>query len=65
MHQERENLDILFRRTAPETVLENIRLYGQFFKRYSLQADAENYDYITYEQYASLNLPEYSLMKRK
>lgn len=60
MHQERENLDILFRRTAPETVLENIRTYGRFAMKYPLQADAQSYAYETYEHYSTLNMPEYS-----
>lgn len=60
MHQERENLDILFRRTAPETVLDNIRQYGTFSAGCPLQADAMSYSYQTYEHYLSLNMPEYS-----
>lgn len=60
MHQERENLDILFRRTAPEAVLENIRQYGMFSAGCPLRADAMSYPYQTYEHYLSLNMPEYS-----
>lgn len=60
MHQERENLDILFRRTAPETVLDNIRKYGTFSAGCPLQADAMSYSYQTYEHYLSLNMLEYS-----
>ncbi len=60
MHQERENLDILFRRTAPEIVLDNIRTYGRIFKECRLKADVENYDKNTYEHYSLLNLQEYS-----
>ncbi len=60
MHQERENLDIIFRRTAPEVVLENIRLYNQE-KKYPFIADAFQYSFTTYEHYATLNLIEYSI----
>ncbi len=60
MHQERENLDILFRRTAPEIVLDNIRTYGQIFKECQLKADVSNYDKNTYEHYSLLNFQEYS-----
>ena len=60
MNQERENLDILFRMTAPEIVLDNIRTYGQIFKECQLKADVSNYDKNTYEHYSLLNFQEYS-----
>lgn len=60
MHQERENLDILFRRTAPEIVLDNIRTYGQIVKKCSINANAADYTKNTYEHYSTFNLPEYS-----
>ncbi len=60
MHQERENLDILFRRTAPEIVLDNIRSYGQIIKKCPINVDAADYSKNAYEHYSTLNLPEYS-----
>lgn len=60
MHLERENLDILFRRTAPEMVLDNIRCNGRILKKSQLNADISNYEERAYEHYSSLNLSEYS-----
>lgn len=60
MHQERENLDIIFRRTTPEVVLENIRESSRFNPSRNLVARAEKYPFSTYERYASLSLMNYS-----
>lgn len=60
MHQERENLDILFRRTAPETVLNNIKHYKSFSEEHQLIANTMEYPYMTYDHYASINMSEYS-----
>lgn len=62
MHQMRENIDILFRRTAPEMVLENIRMNGdkRGGKTLVSAVGVDAYSYLAYEHYAALNLPEYS-----
>ena len=60
MYQEREDLDIIFRRTLPETVLENLRLYGNLSVKYPLKAGAKEYSLKTYEHFSTLNLTVYS-----
>lgn len=60
MHQERENLDIIFRRTTPEVVLDNIRESSRFHSNNKLVARVEEYPFSTYERYASLSLMNYS-----
>lgn len=62
MHQMREDIDILFRRTAPEMVLENIRTSGRPGRKKTLVSEVgiDCYSYLAYEHYAALNLPEYS-----
>lgn len=62
MHQKREDIDILFRRTAPEMVLENIHTTGTFQGKKTLASEVgiDRYSYLAYEHYAALNLPEYS-----
>lgn len=61
MYQTRENLDILFRKTMPEIVLENIRAYKTAFASYRLEANASAYAKNTFEHYAYLNLMQYSI----
>lgn len=60
MHQERENLDILFRKTAPEIILKNIMQYRHVTGNCQLTANIMEYPYITYDHYAALSMPEYS-----
>lgn len=61
MHQQRENLDILFRRTVPEAVLQEIRAGEVLLKEKQLfTVGFDHYTYNTYDRYALLNLPEYS-----
>ncbi len=61
MYQNREDLDILFRRTPPETILKKIRsgrnLTGD---KLVYGVDAGHYSYEAYNHYSLLNLPEYS-----
>lgn len=60
-HQSRENLDILFRRTAPETVLESLRHVDKFFeKKPFLCAGDGDYGERTFRHYAEQNLSNYS-----
>ncbi len=61
MRQERENLDILFRRITPELVLENIRQYWTCEKENLFRIDAYSYCPQIYDHYAVMNLPEYSI----
>lgn len=61
MHQERENLDIIFRRTLPEVVLESIRECDYFYKRPTFFVDAKDYSQVAYRHFSVLNMPEYSL----
>lgn len=61
MHQQGENLDIIFRRTTPEAVLENIRMYGSCFQQPYLQVDAQKYGENAYEHFSTINLTEYSV----
>lgn len=61
MYQQRENLDIVFRRTMPETVLNSIRKKTSFFGQSDrLYADASRYTEQAYDHYALLNLQAYS-----
>lgn len=61
MHQRRENLDIIFRRTAPEAVLSGIRKKMTLLdKKNPLHVDACNYPVHAYTHYSLLNMPEYS-----
>lgn len=60
MHQQREDLDILFRRTAPEAVLKNIRAYTGIQQKKIYELDADIYTEEAYDHYSLLNLPEYS-----
>lgn len=62
MHQQRENLDILFRRTMPEAVLREIRTGNVLLKEKDiLSVGFDDYTYNAYDRYSLLNLPEYSL----
>lgn len=58
MHQIRENLDILLRRTAPEEILHTIRSYTSSENFFS--EEEEVYSFHRYESYAGLNLEELS-----
>lgn len=61
MQQMRENLDILFRRVAPEVVLESLRLLDNpMGKGYSLPAISGDYGLPAYRHYADQNLADYS-----
>ena len=61
MHQEREDLDILFRRTMPEAVLNKIRSGNVLIKsKRSVEAGVDAYAYSVYDHYSLLNLSEYS-----
>lgn len=61
MHQQRENIDILFRRTVPETVLQEIRAGEVLLKeKHLFTVGFDNYTYKAYDRYSLLNLPEYS-----
>ena len=57
MHQQREDLDILFRRTAPEAVLKNIRAYTGIQQKKIYELDADIYTEEAYDHYSLLNLP--------
>lgn len=61
MHQEREDLDILFRRTSPEIVLEHIRTFGRCVKEGKFVPGVEEYTQSVYEHYAPMNFGEYTL----
>ncbi|MCM1088907.1 MAG: hypothetical protein NC419_12170 [Muribaculaceae bacterium] len=65
MHQRREDLDILFRRTPPEIVLESIRSGNVFWERKKWTVDAQQYPCEAYDRYSLLNLPEYSSTELK
>lgn len=61
MHQQRENLDILFRRTVPEAVLQEIRSGNTLSRDKNLfTVGFDNYTDKAYDRYSLLNLPEYS-----
>ena len=60
MHQCREDLDILFRRTTPEIVLKSIRDGSTLRGKKELAVNADNYPYEAYDRYSLLNLSEYS-----
>lgn len=61
MYQDREDLDILFRRTPPEAVWKKIRSGVDFAGRKLVyDVDAGHYSYEAYNHYSLLNLPEYS-----
>ena len=61
MYQQRENLDILFRRTVPESVLQAIREGNSMVREKNLfTVSVDNYTDEAYDRYALLNLPEYS-----
>lgn len=61
MYQNREDLDIIFRRTPPEAILKKIRsgidLTGN---KLIYDVDTGYYSYEAYNHYSLLNLPEYS-----
>lgn len=61
MYQQQENLDILFRRTAPELVLENIKSQTLNNDKVPLNVGVMTYSAEAYEHYSGLNLPEYTL----
>jgi len=59
MYQQGEDLDIVFRRTAPEKVLQSLRSFNAIdLKGGGVNADA--YPDTAYDHYSLLNLPEYS-----
>jgi len=61
MHQQRETLDIIFRRTVPETILHKIRSGDTLISGDSIHDIA--YDHYTseaYDHYSLLNLSEYT-----
>lgn len=60
MHQTREDLDILFRKTAPEAVLKHLRMLCAFGEDKKMVARIDEYGQDTYSHYATLNLSEYS-----
>ena len=60
MHQIREDLDIVFRRTAPEIVLNGILSKRIFSPEKKMVAEAERYGEDAYCHYAPLNMAEYS-----
>lgn len=61
MHQQRENLDILFRRTVPETVLQEIREGNTLIRsKDSFTVSFDRYADNAYDRYSLLNLSEYS-----
>lgn len=60
MHQEREDLDILFRRTSPELVLEHIRTFGKCVKERAFVPGVEEYTQAVYAHYAPMNFGEYT-----
>ena len=64
MHQERENLDFLFRRISPERVLNDLHACGQFLGIYECQpTDKKGRQslYQLYRHYAPANMGEYSV----
>lgn len=62
MHQIREELDILFRRTLPEAVLESIRHFGEIPNNSNFyeNIDILDYSFNAFKHYSQLNFPEYS-----
>lgn len=60
-HLERENLDVIFLRTAPECILDKIRAYNDGFTHTFLSADAMTYPLEVYDHFGLLNFQEYSL----
>ncbi len=60
MHKQREDLDLLFRRTTPETVLSNIIDQCYYGVKAKLCLNYNNYSYEAYDHFAMLNFPEYS-----
>ena len=62
MQQKRENLDILFRRTIPETVLESIKTYGRAVHTTNfLTTMAGEYNLCAYRHFSEWNLADYSV----
>ncbi|MDE5698543.1 MAG: hypothetical protein K2I96_14225 [Lachnospiraceae bacterium] len=61
MHQEQEDLDILFRRTMPEAVLKRIRSGSVLVKQKdSAAVGFDDYAVSAYDRYSLLNLSEYT-----
>lgn len=65
MHQIREDLDVLFRRTLPEAVLHNIVDNSKYLKDGKIKklyqiTGINGYEDGAYEHFARLNLPEFS-----
>lgn len=61
MQQGRNDLDILFRQTLPEAILEGIRYNTKIGSSDSVSVDANAYTYTAYEHYSALNLAKYSI----
>lgn len=61
MHQQREDIDIIFRRTVPEKVLQEIRSGDTLItKKDSCAVSVDNYTHGAYDRYSRLNLTEYT-----
>lgn len=60
-HLERENLDVIFLKTAPESILNKIREDCGDAVHTLLSADARTYPLEVYDHFGFLNFPEYSL----
>jgi len=60
-HIERENLDVIFLKTAPESILNRIREHNHASVHTFLSADARIYPFAVYDHFGLLNFQEYSL----
>ena len=65
MHKHREDLDLIFRRTTPEIVLENIMEEHYGGDQAGIRLNYYNYGYASYDHFAILNFPEYSQSEMK
>lgn len=60
MHKQREDLDLIFRRTTPEIVLANIMSKSFNAEKASLDLSFNAYTYKVYDHFAVSSFPEYS-----
>lgn len=61
MHTERENLDIVFRRTTPESILKNIHTIYELSQSPEFILNARMYSKEAYEHFSPMNMSECSI----
>ncbi len=60
MHQDRENLDIIFRRTTPEMILSSIENYRKFQHNCKYKIGITDYSEKAYQHFGAFSMMEYS-----